>query len=105
MCWSITKDSTENEIALNDLYLLDLQNNTARFYNNFNPDARKLEFNIKPVRSIEDPELILFEAEMTEEMREFFEKIDVKKDEFEVKIYIKLYQDGTVGWVSNTECK
>ena len=94
----------ENEIAPNDLHLLDLQNNTACFYNYSNPDAMQLKpFKIKPVNN--KPQWILLEAEMTQQMRKFFEKIDVKIDESEVKIYIKRYQDGTLGWVPNTECE
>ena len=95
----------ENEIALNDLHLLDLQNNTARFYNYSDPDSIICEFEIKQVNYFEQPQWILFEAEMTQQMREFFGKIDVKIDESEVKIYIKRYQDGTLGWVPNTECE
>ena len=103
VCWSSMKDSTENKIALNDLHLIYLQNNTARFYNYSNSD--EFEFKIKPVNKFGQPQWILFEAEMTQRMREDFEKIDVKIDESEVKIYIKRYQDGTLGWVPNTECE
>ena len=127
MCWSITKDPRKNKITLKDLYLIEIQNNNARFYNFSNPEAMKyifgleyIQFKVKPVSSLEDPELILFEAEMLQPFFEaffnmIFERNGLEKDnkfdesdesdESEVKIYIQLYQDGTIGWVPNTECK
>ena len=107
MCWSIPKDSTENKITLNDLYLIDIQNNTARFYNYLNPDVIELDFKIKPVNNFGQPQWILFEAEMTQPMAEILKQKGLEKDDEsdETKIYIELYKDGTVGWVPNTECK
>ena len=120
----------ENEIAPNDLHLLDLQNNTACFYNYSNPDAIEFEFKIKPVSCLGEPQIYVFEAEITQPMREFFEQIDVKmdrseideseideyeidkyekdeseRDESEPKIHIVLVTDGTVGWVQYIECE
>ena len=108
VCWPQPKDSTENKITLNDLYLIDIQNNTARFYNYSDPDAMKFESKIKPVSSLVGPEWTLFEAEMTQPMAEIFEQNGMKKDaeSDETKIYISWnIEDGTVGWVPNTECK
>ena len=107
MCWPQLKDSTENEITLNDLYLIDIQNYTARFYNYSNPDEMKFELKIKPVNDLGYPERILFEAEMTQTMAEILKQNGLEKDDEsdETKIYIILFPEGDVGWVPNTECK
>ena len=100
MCWPKPKDPTENKITLNDLHLINIQDDTACFYNYANPEAMEFEFKMKPVSSLGYPQYIQFEAEITQRMREFFEKIDVKIDKSdEAKIYIILNLGATVGLV------
>ena len=99
LCWSITEDSTEKKTALNNLLLLDLQIDTARFYNYSDPDEMKFELKpIKPVNELGYPEWIYLEAEMTQSMAKILKQKGMKKDDEsdETKIYIKLYPNGNL---------
>ena len=86
-----------------------LQDNTARFYDYSDPNSMKFEFKVKPVCYFDQQchsQSYLFEAEFTQRMQEFFEKIDVEIYEFVgSQIYIRLNPNGTVGWVPYIECE
>ena len=86
-----------------------LQDNTARFYDYTDPNSMAFEFKVKPVCYFDQQchsQSYFFEAEFTQRMQEFFEKIKVKTYEFVgSQIYIRLNPNGTVGWVPYIECE
>ena len=73
--------------------------NTACFYKN--PDLKKMEFSFKFKRYCypSTNETLCFEADITENLRDSFQKFGVNINKYESKLHFALMADGTLGHV------
>ena len=83
---------------LSFIYMKMTDDETAKFYLDFEFKSMQISFETKPLCSRSADEALCFEADITDELRSWLKLFHLEINEDESKIQLTFHQDGTMGY-------